>query len=134
MKAPIDPLVERGRDPKGHGDYGMPRGSRKHQGWDIEVPVGATLSAPFSGKITKHGWMYKNQDLRYVEISSETFRLRLGYTTLAPGLKVGDFIGECETLSIQQDIAGFWGGGMKNHCHLQLWKNGLLTDPEPYFT
>ena len=127
-------MQERGRDAKGHGDFGMPRGGRKHRGWDVVGEPGAQIKAPFSGQITKYGYMYRNvPEFRYVEITGETYRIRLGYSELNAGLKVGDFINEADCVSILQDIASYWRGGMQNHLHIEIYKNGLLTDPEPLF-
>jgi hypothetical protein len=49
------------------------------------------------------------------------------------GLQKGGHIIEADCVGILQDIAGYWGGGMKNHLHIEVYKNGLLTDPEPLF-
>jgi len=134
MISPIDNPIERGRDPKGHGDYGMPRGGKKHQGWDVVGQPGDFIKSPISGIITKHGYMYDfARQFRYVEIADSTYRFRLGYSELMQDLKVGQHIMEADCVSILQDIAGYWGGGMKNHLHIECYKNGLLTDPEPLF-
>lgn len=134
MTPPFDNIVERGRDPKGHGDYGMPRGGKKHRGWDIVGNPGDLIKAPIDGIITKHGYMYDfAPQFRYVEITGQTYRIRLGYSELMDGLKIGDPIIEADCVSTLQDIAGYWGGDMKNHLHIEVYKNGLLTDPEPLF-
>ena len=133
MTNPIDTLIERGRDPKGHGDFGMPRGAKRHRGWDVVGQPGIDIKSPISGKITKHGYMYDGLPFRYVEITGETYRFRLGYAELRNDLKVGRLVFEADCIAILQDIAGHWGGGMKNHLHIECYKNGLLTDPEPLF-
>lgn len=135
FSSPLKPeIIERHWDLKGHGDYGMPRGSRKHKGWDIVGEPGDTVFAPFDGVVKKHGYMYSFAlQFRYIEIENETYRIRLGYAKLAKNIKVGDRVVKKLPIGELLDIGGFWGGGMKNHLHVQLWKNGLLTDPEPLF-
>lgn len=134
MTAPFDTLIERGRDPKGHGDYGMPRGAKRHRGWDIVGKPGDIVKSPISGIITKYGYMYGfAPQFRYVEISGTTYVFRLGYSELMPDLEVGHHILESDCVSVLQDIAGYWKGDMKNHLHIECKKNGLLTDPEPLF-
>ena len=133
MTNPIDNLVERGQDDMGHGDYGMPRGARNHRGWDVVAEPGTKIKAPITGKITKYGYMYRNAPhFRYVEISGYTYRFRLGYTLLK-NVKVGDLVKEGNIIASLDNIAAHWGGGMKNHLHIECYKNGLLTDPEPLF-
>ena len=134
MVAPIDTIIERGRDPRGHGDYGMPRGAKKHNGWDIVGIPGTIIKSPISGVISKHGIMYDfAPQFRYVEITNETYRFRLGYSEILNDLKVGQHIFKADCISVLQNIAGYWGGGMKNHLHIECYKNGKLTDPEPLF-
>lgn len=135
MTLPIDGAKERGNDPTGHGDYGMPRGTKKHQGWDLLGEPGAIVKSPIAGKITKYGHMYSFAlQFRYVEITNARYRFRLGYSELNSGLVVGMPIMEADCISVLQDIAGYWGNGMWNHLHIECHKNGLLTDPEPLFS
>ena len=46
-------------------------------------------------------------------------------------VKNGDYVKKGQLIGYSQNIADYHGGGMKNHVHVSLWKNGLLTDPEP---
>jgi len=131
---PVDHIVERNRDPKGHGEYGMPRGTKKHRGWDIVVEPGTLIKSPLSGIIVKYGHMYANAlQFRYVDVANETYRVRLGYVELMPDLRTNMHVVEMDCIAVAQDIAGYWGGGMKPHIHIEVYKNGLLTDPEPLF-
>lgn len=116
----------------GHGDYGMPRGGRRHKGWDIVGEPGEYVHSPITGVVTKYGYMYSFAlQFRYIQIENETYRCRLGYSTLLDNVKVGDQVNEGSTVGLLQDIAGYWDKGMKNHLHVEVYKNGLLTDPEP---
>lgn len=131
MISPTLNTVLRGDDPTGHGYYGAKRGTRKHKGLDIITEPGEKLTVPFSGTITKIGQVYKETPkFKYVEITSDVYRVRLMYSKPI-NLKVNQKVFRGNVYGEAQDIAGYWGGGMKNHVHMQLWKHGLLTDPEP---
>lgn len=137
MKSPVKFLEFRGDDPTGHGYYGAKRGTRKHKGVDVLSTAGEPTMAPFAGVITKYGWVYKNhkagkEKMRYVEITGPVYRTWLMYSTLAK--KIGDRIFEGEVYGVAQDVSEYWGGSMRNHIHIQVWKHGLLTDPEPLLT
>jgi len=47
------------------------------------------------------------------------------------GLKVGDRVFAGQHIGETQDISGYWNPRMLNHIHIEVYKNGLLTDPEP---
>ena len=134
---PVKKIELRGDDPTGHGYYGARRGTRKHKGVDILTKPGESILAPFSGEVTKYGYVYKNPKqgkakMRYVEITGPVYRTWLMYTDMSA--RVGDRIFEGDVVGKAQDVSGYWGGSMKNHLHMQLWKHGLLTDPEPLLT
>ena len=138
MKAPVKFLELRGNDPTGHGYYGAKRGTRKHKGVDVLSTAGEDVMSPINGVITKFGWVYKNHKagkakMRYVEITGDTYRMWIMYTDLS-AMKIGDRIFEGDVFGKAQDVSEYWGGSMRNHLHIQLWKNGLLTDPEPLLT
>ena len=135
MKSPVPILEFRGNDPTGHGYYGAKRGTRKHKGVDVLATPGENVMAPISGVITKYGWVYKNHKagkphMRYVEITGDMYRMWIMYTDLSK-MNVGDRVFVGDVLGKSQDVSAYWGGSMKNHLHLLVWKYGLLTDPEP---
>jgi len=135
MISPTLNTVLRGNDPTGHGYYGAKRGTRKHKGLDILTKPGEKLSVPFSGVITKIGQVYKETTkFKYVEITNDVYRTRLMYSKPISSISINKRVFKGEIYGIAQDIAGYWGGGMKNHVHMELWKHGLLTDPEPLIT
>ena len=124
MVAPFDKLVERGQDPRGHGDYGMPRGAKRHRGWDVVAEPGTIIKAPFKGEITKYGYMYANApQFRYIEISNTTYRMRLGYAELMDGLdcylRLGyDFFGGCHAHVVVHYLDGPLAGDLVVHDQL----------------
>ncbi len=131
MKRILKKIELRGNDPTGHGYYGAKRGNRKHKGLDLVAKPLTPVYSPISGVITKIGYPYSgNLHFRYIEITNDTYRVRIMYCqpkniSLRRRIFEGDKIGEV------QDIAGHWDSRMKNHIHFEVYKHGLLTDPEP---
>lgn len=125
--------VFRGCDPKGCGDFGASRGSRKHIGLDIKAVPGEVIFSPISGKVTRFPFPY-GTDLSFtgIEIVNDQFLVKIFYmkaNVLAnSNVKQGQVIGNA------QDIAKKHGGGMINHIHLEVYDNtGKLIDPEILF-
>ena len=134
MKAlsPLLVTIPRRDDPTGHGDYGMPRGTRKHKGFDLLADPGTDVCLPMDGFITKIGYPYVgDMVLRYIEITNHTYRWRLYYCKPIKGLQVNDRMNRGDKCGIVQNVSKKHGGQMLNHIHIELYKNGLLTDPEP---
>lgn len=124
----------RGNDPTGHGYYGAKRGTRKHKGLDIVTVPGEDIISPISGHFRKLGQVYSNPaKFKYIEIVNDVYRIRLMYVTFGNNVrfKTNDRIAKGQVLGKAQAIASHWGGGMANHVHVEVYKNGLLTDPEP---
>lgn len=130
MISPIEKIVLRGNDPTGHGYYGARRGTRKHKGLDLVASPGDLTISPIHGQVSKIGYPYANAlQFRYVEITGDVYRVRLMY--VEPSVKIGDRVFEGDPVGRVQDIASHWNPVMKNHVHLEVYKHGLLTDPEP---
>lgn len=129
MLKPIEYGELRGADPTGNGWYGASRGYRKHEGCDYLSKRGDKVLACVSGKI-RIGNVYTATDkFKLVEIKNKTYKIKQMY--VHPTVKTGDSVQEGDVIGYAQDIAAYHGGGMKNHVHISVWKNGLLTDPEP---
>lgn len=134
MISPTENPFGRGKDPTGHGYYGAKRGDRKHEGFDLVSDPNDPIFSPIIGAISKIGYPYKdNFEFRYIEIKNKEYRVRLTYVKPNETLKVGNVVMEGDKIGTAQDIASHWGNGMRNHIHTQVWKHGLLTDPEPLF-
>lgn len=131
MNSPVREVIFRGADPTGYGWYGAKRGSRKHKGVDLLTDPGDNIFCPINGVITKLGYPYANtQKLRYIEITGDMYRIWLMYVKPI-NISVNDRVFIADIIGEAQDVSGHWGGKMKNHLHMQVWKFGLLTDPEP---
>lgn len=131
MKVILDKIIFRGADPTGHGYYGAARGNRKHKGVDLVTSVGEPVFSPINGTISKLGYPYKgNLKFRYVEITNDKYRVRVMYCNPLT-FHVGHRIFEGDKIGVAQNISEYWNPKMLNHIHIELYKNGLLTDPEP---
>ena len=123
-------MNRRGSDPTGYGHYGAKRGTRKHKGIDLLTKPGMTVFSPIDGFITKLGTAYKaTTRFKYIDVSGEEYRWRLMYCR--PTLKLGARITAGDFIGTAQDIAAYHGGEMLCHIHVECYKHGLLTDPEP---
>lgn len=143
LSSPTWHLVFRGSDPTGNGWFGASRGSRKHKGVDIVVVPGEDIFAMMSGTVTKLGYVYSNPKqgkpvMRFVEIQNtiEGDHYKLWQMYVSPSVEKGQEIEQNQIIGKAQDIADYHKSEddeheMKNHVHIQLWKNGVLVDPEP---
>jgi len=132
MRSPTIKLELRGNDPTGHGHFGAKRGSGSHKGCDFKADPDEAIFAPIDGYVTKIGIAYSSTSrFKYIDIKNEVYRVRLMY--VAPMVKKGDRIFEGQQIGMAQDIAEYWNPRMINHIHIETYKHGLRTDPEPLF-
>ena len=134
LSKPLNKIILRGNDPTGHGYYGAKRGNRKHKGLDVISKPKEAVYSLIDGVVTKIGYPYAgNLTFRYVEVTNDIYRVRVMYI-FPKNISVGDRIFQGQQIGEAQDIASFWNPRMRNHIHIEVYKNGLLTDPEPLFT
>jgi murein DD-endopeptidase MepM/ murein hydrolase activator NlpD len=124
-------------DSKGAGHYGAPRsgGTRSHKGVDILVQKGDMIYAPFGGKVTRKIRVYTN-DAKYTgfEIQSSkdpSLKVKVFYCTPKKE-EIGKDVARGEVLGVAQAINEKYGTAMKNHIHVELWKDGVNQDITPY--
>lgn len=120
-------------DPKGCGEFGASRGSRKHNGLDIEAVPGENIFSPISGKVTRFPFPY-GDDLSFtgIEIVNNQFKVKIFYmkavVSANSSVVQGQYIGNA------QNVAKKHGGGMINHVHIEAYDNsGNLINPETLF-
>lgn len=124
--------ILRDRDFTGNGWYGASRGTRKHKGVDYICDPGNPIHACISGKVRIGNVYITTSKFKLVEITGVIYRVKEMYVT--PCVKNGDYVTAGQIIGYSQNISLYHGNGMKNHCHVSLWKHGLLTDPEPILT
>lgn len=133
MKAPLNALKLRDCDPMGCGHYGASRArGRKHKGLDLIADPEALVFAPIDGRVKRFSRPYAT-DPRYggLEIEGSVYRIKLFYVQPMDYLRIGNELSAGQSIGFVQDIAAKHGRGMLNHLHLEVYKHGLLTDPEP---
>ncbi len=132
MKSPTKKIVLRDKDTTGNGWYGASRAhhTRKHKGCDYCAEPGEEIYACVSGTV-RIGYPYNTSTkMKLVEITNSTYKVKQMYVD--PIVKSGDFVREGQIIGYSQDVANYHHlPEMKNHVHISVWKNGLLTDPEP---
>jgi murein DD-endopeptidase MepM/ murein hydrolase activator NlpD len=127
------PLQKLRNDSAGKGHFGAPRGTRKHQGYDLLATAGQDVHFNLDGyKVLKIGNAYANtakyKSLHLQKASGDIVKLL--YVKAA--VKVGDIITPGELVGEAQDIAAKWGGGMLNHIHVEVIINGEHQDPAQF--
>ena len=134
LASPTRFIELRNQDATGNGWYGAKRGNRKHEGTDYVAYPGEEIFACMAGKV-RIGNVYRNDTkMKLIEIENQfgVHHYRVQQMYVLPNVKTGDFVTKNQRIGFAQDIAGYHNSNtMKNHCHISVWKNGLLTDPEP---
>lgn len=120
-------------DPAGSGHFGASRGGRKHEGLDFLCDPGQIIKAPIKGKMVS-ARPYAD-DTFYVgcRIWGAMWMSKMFY--FEPYAKlVGENVLAGEAIGIAQDISQKYGGDMKPHVHVELYKLNptLLVNPEEY--
>ena len=133
-------LIARGNDPTGHGYYGASRGVRKHEGFDLVTIAGENVFAPHDG-VVRIGNVYKKTKpnkpvMKLIEFKDHEYITKIMYvkSDLRTGafVKAGDFVGVAQNItSYHTENEKDSDSEMLNHIHISVWKNGLMTDPEP---
>lgn len=134
LSCPTWQLILRNEDSTGNGWYGASRGNRLHKGTDYLVTPGEDVFACCSGRVRISNVYETSSKMKLVEITGAkgVHKVRVQQMYISPLVKTGDFVEENQKIGIAQDVAKYHNSNkMKPHIHVSVWKNGLLTDPEP---
>jgi len=124
----------RSEDAWGSGDYGAPRGSRRHRGIDLVVSPGEIILSPMDAVVVREAAPYED-DAAYRGLLLRGLGEWIGYElkmfylvpTAAGTLRAGDPLGLAQDISLKYP-------GITNHIHLELWHQGRTIDPTPFLT
>ena len=124
----------RKRDNHGSGEFGAPRGSRKHRGIDLACYPGSVILSDFDGYISKIGYPYppngNKGGYRYVEVTTEEGE-RVRYFYVKPLVQKNSVVFEGNIIGVSQDITKFYPG-MTHHIHVEIIKDGKYIDPTEF--
>ena len=134
LSSPTRKIRLRNEDSTGNGWFGASRGSRKHKGTDYIVFEGEEIFACCSGKVRLSNVYKSSTKMKLIEITGTkgVHKVRVQQMYVLPSVKNGQIVEENEFIGYAQDVAKYHNSNdMKPHVHISVWKNGLLTDPEP---
>lgn len=131
-----DNNTQRNCDAFGCGYFGASRGERDHKGIDFVVTPNQNIKAPFDCEITRYGFPYiDDQDQKLIVIQGlknyAEYYAKIMY--INPVHQIGEKFKKGEVLCTAGDISSKYGSGMTPHVHFELYKNGVLVDPTPFF-
>jgi len=126
---------ERGQDSQGSGEFGAPRGNRKHNGRDYGCLPKSKILSISSGEVTKIGYPYNPNDtekghLRYVQVT-DSVGIQVRYFYVNPLVKLGDKIGLEGVIGESQDLRPIYQS-ITPHFHLEVKHEGAFIDPNIY--
>jgi murein DD-endopeptidase MepM/ murein hydrolase activator NlpD len=123
-------------DKVGSGEFGAPRGSRRHNGIDYAVQPGSVLLSPIKGRVTKFGYCYSSDlSYRYIQVTDANRRNhRFFYVEPLEEHAINQEVGEGEAIGIVQDISAKYSSEMINHVHYEIKDaSGAYVNPEEYW-
>jgi murein DD-endopeptidase MepM/ murein hydrolase activator NlpD len=117
----IGPMRE--PDKFGSGEYGAPRGTRKHNGVDIAASPGSIVMSPVSGTVSKLGHPYGDDlSFQYVQLT-DTFGYLVRLFYVEPQVALGEEIMEGWPVGRVQTLQKRYPG-ITDHVHLEVMKGG----------
>ena len=121
-------------DVKGNGDYLSARGDRLHYGIDYLAKEGEDVIAPETGVLTRVAFPYST-DYSYegfVFQGDSGIEYKVFYASAWEQL-IGQRVQKGHVLAQVQNIAEKYGGGMKNHIHIETKEEGKFINPSFVF-
>ena len=113
----------REQDNYGRGEYGAPRGSRKHNGVDICAAPESIVMSPVSGTVSKLGYPYSDDlSFRYVQITDD-FGYLVRFFYVDPAVAVGEMVMEGWPVGKVQTLQKRYPG-ITDHVHLEVMQGG----------
>ena len=103
-------------------------GQGGHRGVDLRAPYGAPIYACDSGTVVEAGWHYSWGD--YVKIDHGNGMATLYAHCSSLAVSAGQGVARGQVIG----YVGSTGYSSGNHCHLELYIGGSLTDPMAYIS
>lgn len=120
-------------DSGGDGHFGASRGDKKHKGLDFICAPGQIIKAVIAGKLIRAYPYAGDVIFTGCRIWGKDWMSKMFYFIPHKHLINEDVLAG-ENIGIAQDISAKYGGGMKPHIHVELYKLNptKLVDPEEY--
>tara|TARA_B100000809_G_C15106092_1_gene518821 strand:+ start:1098 stop:1523 length:426 start_codon:yes stop_codon:yes gene_type:complete len=134
LQSPTKCTILRNEDTTGNGWFGAKRGNRLHEGVDFVVTPGEKIFACCSGVVRIGNVYAASTKMKLVEIkgSIDVHTVKVKQMYVLPSVVNGEAVVMGQVIGVAQDVAKYHGSNkMQPHVHVSVWKNGLLTDPEP---
>lgn len=107
--------------------YGVDRGTHRHSGIDLAVPVGTKVAAAKGGQVSFAGW---GNGYGYRVVIDHDDGTQTTYNHLSDiGVKVGDKVRAGSTVA----LSGNTGNSTGPHLHFEVKADGRYVDPSLYF-
>ncbi len=103
-------------------------GQGGHRGVDLRAPYGAPIYACDSGTVVEAGWHYSWGN--YVKIDHGNGMATLYAHCSSLAVSAGQGVARGQVIG----YVGSTGYSSGNHCHLELYIGGMLTDPMSYIS
>lgn len=118
-------------DPQGDGAFLAARSGRAHYGRDYQATPGELIYLARPATYVKTGIAYSGApEFKYIELYDGEYRLRYFYSLLFDdNVEPGDRLPAGQPFAMAQDIAAFYNGGMENHCHVEVYREGVHVVP-----
>ena len=108
-------------DGQGNGNFAEPRGGHRHKGVDYCFLPDEAVKSPVSGIVTRIGQAYSDTPkYKLIEILSHKGYILWRFLYVKPFVKAGDKVTVDQTIGTAQDISAKYGGGMKDHVHVEM--------------
>ena len=123
-------------DSQGSGAFGAGRGARAHNGIDLLVNEGETIHAPFDMYIerySKASVKTLTSGVRFTPHSSSEGTHGFIWYFRPYNSVMGSFVRMGEPIGLAENIAREYGGGMKNHVHIEQWAGSRPINITPYY-
>ena len=101
--------------------------SSTHKGVDIRANYGASIIASDGGVVTTAGWHYSYGN--YVIINHGGGRQTLYAHASSLAVHVGQAVSQGQVIA----YVGSTGNSTGNHCHFEMFENGVRISAKKYF-
>lgn len=127
-------------DSQGLGHYGAPRTHGTHKGHDFLIAPNKAFKLPFTAIVLRRGLVSVGKPHTLIEVTPKgvfknLIKIKLMYanTGSSSSNSVGYEVPKGLPIGISENVASWYGGGMKNHLHVEVRIGNKLINPNLIF-